>query len=51
MQLATHRVKNGVLAFGKEITFGIHKGQYFLTDLDEKLKDRTRVTFNWQKDR
>jgi len=51
MQLATHRVKNGVLAFGKEITFGIHKGQYLLTDLDEKLKDRTRVTFYWEKDR
>lgn len=51
MRLATHRVKNGVLAFGKEITFGIHKAQYLLTDLDEKLKDRSRVTFNWEKDK
>ena len=51
MQLSTQRVKNGVLTFGKEITFQIHKAHYFLTDLDEKLKDRTRVTFNWQKDK
>ncbi len=51
MRLATHRVKNGVLAFGKEITFGIHKAQYLLTDLDEKLEDRSRVTFNWEKDK
>jgi hypothetical protein len=51
MRLSTQRVKNGVLTFGKEITFGIHKAHYFLTDLDEKLKGRTRVTFNWQKDK
>jgi hypothetical protein len=51
MRLSTQRAKNGVLAFGKEITFGIHKAHYFLADLDEKLKDRTRVTFNWQKDK
>ncbi len=51
MQVSTQRAKNGVLSFGKEITFGYHKAHYFLTDLDEKLKDRTRVTFNWQKDK
>lgn len=51
MQLSRQRVKNGVLTFGKEITFGIHKAHYLLTDLDEKLKDRTRVTFNWKKDK
>jgi hypothetical protein len=31
--------------------FGAHKAHYFLIGLDEKLKDRTRVTFNWEKDK
>ena len=51
LPLSTQQVRNGVLKFGKEIMFGIHKAHYFLIDLDEKLKDRTRVTFNWEKDK
>jgi len=51
LPLYTQQVTNGVLEFGKEIMFGAHKGHYFLIGLDEKLKDRTRVTFNWTKDK
>jgi hypothetical protein len=51
MRLSTRRVKNGMLRFGKEIIFGGHKAQYYLVDLDDKVKDRTRVTFKWEKDR
>lgn len=51
LRLTSRRVKNGMLRFGKEIIFRGHKAQYYLVDLDEKLKDRTRVTFKWEKDR
>jgi hypothetical protein len=51
MQLRTAQVKNGLLAFGKEIEFGAHKAHYFLVRLDEKITDRTRVTFTWEKDK
>ena len=49
--LPRQQVKNGMLFFGKEITFRAHKAQYFLTELDERFKDRARVTFNWTKDK
>jgi hypothetical protein len=51
LPLYTQQVRNGILDFGKEIMFGAHKAHYFLIGLDEKLKDRTRVTFNWEKDK
>ena len=51
LPLYTQQVRNGILEFGKEIMFGAHKAHYFLIGLDEKLKDRTRVTFNWEKDK
>jgi hypothetical protein len=51
MQLRNAQVKNGMLLFGKEIEFGQHKAHYFLVRLDEKLKDRARATFTWEKDK
>jgi hypothetical protein len=51
LPLYTQQIRNGILDFGKEIMFGAHKAHYFLIGLDEKLKDRTRVTFNWEKDK
>jgi hypothetical protein len=51
LPLYTQQVTNGVLEFGKEIMFGAHKAHYFLVGLDEKLKDRTRVTFKWERDK
>ena len=51
LPLYTQQVRNGILEFGKEIMFGAHKAHYFLVGLDEKLKDRTRVTFNWETDK
>jgi len=51
LPLYTQQIQNGILEFGKEIMFGAHKAHYFLIGLDEKLKDRTRVTFNWERDK
>ena len=51
LPLYTQQIRHGILEFGKEIMFGAHKAHYFLVGLDEKLKDRTRVTFNWEKDK
>ncbi|HAW51383.1 MAG TPA: hypothetical protein DCX54_03490 [Flavobacteriales bacterium] len=51
LPLWTHQVKNGVLEFQKQNTVaGDHTGFYILAGLDERIKDRTRVTFTWVKD-
>lgn len=48
LRLQTEVVKRGVLEFDGETTFRVHHGYYLLARLDEKLKDRTRVTFTWK---
>jgi hypothetical protein len=51
LPLYTAQLKNAILEFSKAATLGIPTGYYLLGGLDEKLKDRTRLTFTWQKDK
>jgi len=53
LRLRTPQLKYGLLEFKKAapgIGFGVHTGYYLLAGLDQRIKDRTRVTFTWMKD-
>jgi hypothetical protein len=47
LPLYTPQIKYGLIEFDTEITLGIHHGFFLLGNLDQKIKDRTRVTFTW----
>lgn len=50
LPLYTSQVQNCMIEFQKEALFGVHTGYYQLSQLGQKLTDRTRVTFTWIKD-
>lgn len=50
LQLRTSQLRRGVLEFQKAAFLGHRTGFYVLTDLDQKIKDRARVTFTWLQD-
>jgi hypothetical protein len=47
LPLYTNQLAHGVLEFDGEAEFGLHHGYYLLAGLEQKIKDRTRVTFTW----
>jgi hypothetical protein len=49
LPLYTGQLPMGVLEFGKEGAFGVHTGFYLLLGLDQRMPDRTRVTFTWER--
>ena len=53
LPLYTGQVTNALLEFKKAapgLGFGVRTGYYLLAGLDQRLKDRMRVTFSWDKD-
>jgi hypothetical protein len=53
LELGTSQLRGGILEFQKEaprVVGGWKTGFYLLTGLDQKLKDRMKVTFTWIKD-
>ena len=53
LPLYTPQLPNGVLEFQKAapgLGFGVHTGYYLLTGLPDKMPDRTRAIFRWEKD-
>ena len=50
--LYTPQLQNGVLEFQKAapgIGFGVHTGYYLLAGLPDRMPDRMRVIFRWEK--
>jgi hypothetical protein len=47
LPLYTPQIEYGLLEFDTESYFGIHKGFFLLGGLNERIKNRTRVTFTW----
>ncbi|MHA7291351.1 hypothetical protein ACX80V_17145 [Arthrobacter sp. MDT3-24] len=53
LPLYTPQLPNGVLEFQKAapgLGFGVHTGYYLLAGLPDKMPDRTRAIFRWEKD-
>ncbi|MEU6351024.1 hypothetical protein ABZ896_17065 [Streptomyces sp. NPDC047072] len=53
LPLYTPQLQNGVLEFQKAATglgFGVHTGYYLLAGLPDRMPDRMRVIFRWEKD-
>jgi hypothetical protein len=53
LPLYTPQLPNGVLEFQKAapgIGFGVHTGYYLLAGLPDRMPDRTRAIFRWEKD-
>ena len=47
LPLYTPQIQYGLIEFDTESYFGLHHGFFLLGDLDQKIKNRTRVTFTW----
>jgi hypothetical protein len=47
LPLYTPQIQYGILEFDSETYFGVHHGYFLLSDLPQKIKNRTRVTFAW----